>query len=319
VRCPCCGGTGEAPKGLGYYGACPECYGTGAVDTARRWLRAWRHLGDRSVALLFFSAAAGLMFGIPAVLALGFVLWLCGVSTDPSIGTLYAGTAALIALALFTSYWFSDDGPARRGRGMAQKWAKWPTVAAARSPFVVGDAYPGDPQKRIRQVVVYFLTALVFGIVMAFQCAIVVFIIAVIPVVWLLYGADHLMDDFSLMPLRIIASASGVAFFVFVWCADSGPSRPGRGLFRASRSEASQMILDYVEMTGYFILRVSPADRSNVQKLMHDHGLQFSIPGSTPDTACLFTKDRRIAADFVEHATARARAQLAASPAALFP
>jgi hypothetical protein len=233
VRCPCCGGTGEAPTGLGYCDACPEWYGTGAVDTARRWLRAWRHLGGRTLGFLFLSAAAGLMFGIPAVLALGFVLWLCGAPSDLDPPTLYRGVAGLIALGLFGCFWFDDGGPARPGRGMVKRWAKWPTVMAAGSLVIVAEAYLGDPKKPIRQLVSYLLVTVVFSVIMAFQCAIVVFIFAVIPVVWLAFGADHLMDDFLLVPLRIIAIASGFAFFVFVWSDKCGPPRPGRGLFRA--------------------------------------------------------------------------------------
>lgn len=315
-------GTGEV-TGLGYGNSCPECH-DGSVDTVRRWLRAWRHLGGRSLAALFLSSAAGLMFGIPAVLALCFVSRLCGVPGDPDIGMLYAGVAGLIAVGLFGSFWLEDGGPARPGRGMAQKWAKWPTVMAACSPFVVSEAYSGDPRKPIRQVVAYFLTALVFAFVMAFQCAIVVFIFAVMPIVWFLFGADHLMDDFSLMPLRIIASASGVAFFVFVWCDKSGPPRLARGLFHSRRSEAPpQIVLDYVEKTKCFTLMVSRANRrrwrnsrwvvcNQVQQLMRDHGLQLSIPASTPETACLYTRDPHAVAAFAEHATLTARTQFVA-------
>jgi hypothetical protein len=104
-----------APKGLGYFGDCPECYGTGAVDTLRRWLRACRHLVGHSLGMLFLSIFSGLTFGIPAVLALCFILWLCGVD-DPDFQTAYRGVAGLIALGIFAGWWFSEDGPARPGR-----------------------------------------------------------------------------------------------------------------------------------------------------------------------------------------------------------
>ena len=307
--CPCCGGSGQV-TGLGYGDWCPECYGSGAVDTVRRWFRAWRHLAGRSLAMLFLSAAAGLSFGIPAVLAVGFVLWLCGASAEPHVGALYRGLAGLIALGVFASFWFDDGGPARLGRGMLGKWTKTPIITAVISPFVIAEAYSGDLRKPIRQVVAYFITSVVFTVVMGVQSAIAIFILVAIPVVWFLYGADHLMDEFLLTPLRMVAYASGFAAFVFIWCDKRGPPRPGRGLFNARHSKPPQTILDYIEKTECFVVKVSPANHPKVQQLTSHQGFHLSIPASTPETACLFTRDHRAAAYLGQHATARARVQL---------
>jgi hypothetical protein len=263
--------------------------------------------------MLFLSIFSSLMFGIPAVLALCFILWLCGVDYDPGFQTLYRGVAGLIALGIFGGWWFSEDGPARPGRGIVEKLTKWPSVMAACSPFVKVDTYAGDPRKPIRQGLSYFLTSVLFAICMGFQCTIAVFLLIVIPVVWVIFGADHFGDDFLLMPLRVIFIASDVIFFAIIWCDKNGPPRAGRGLLQSLKRERvlGPMTLDYIPATGAFILRV-PRGAGDPQKLIKEHSLSLSIPASSAKEAVLFTSDPNAVASFTGLGTERAKAQLAA-------
>lgn len=70
------------------------------------------------------------------------------------------------------------------------------------------------------------------------------------------------------------------------------------------------MLLQYVEKTSQFVLRVPARDNALVQSIIKDHGLDFSVPASTPAEAVLFTREPYAAAAFAEHATAEARTQL---------
>lgn len=70
------------------------------------------------------------------------------------------------------------------------------------------------------------------------------------------------------------------------------------------------MILDYVEKTGAFILRVPRANSADIQELMHTHGLDLSVPLSTPDQAVLFTREAYAAVSFAEYGTPLAREKL---------
>lgn len=69
------------------------------------------------------------------------------------------------------------------------------------------------------------------------------------------------------------------------------------------------MILDYVASTNAFVLRVARAD-ADLQTLMTEHGLDLSVPASTPETAVLFTKEPYAAVNFIGQALPAARAQL---------
>lgn len=69
------------------------------------------------------------------------------------------------------------------------------------------------------------------------------------------------------------------------------------------------MLLDYVASTGYFVLKV-PRTSADVQSLIRDHGLDFSVPASTPGTAVLMTKEAYAAVTFAEYATPQAYQQL---------
>jgi len=69
------------------------------------------------------------------------------------------------------------------------------------------------------------------------------------------------------------------------------------------------MILDYVNATKAFTLRVS-RDEADIQVLMREHGLDFSVPASTAGSAVLFTKEPYAAAAFGQYATPQARGQL---------
>jgi hypothetical protein len=184
---------------------------------------------------------------------------------------------------------------------------------AACSPFVKVDTYAGDPRKPIRQVLSYFLTSVLFSVCMGFQFTIAVFLLIVIPVVWVLLGADHFMDDFLLMPLRVIFIASGTIFFVIIWCDKHGPPRAGRGLLQSLRKERAlgPMTLDYIPATEAFILRV-PRGAGDPQKLIKEHSLSLSIAASSAKEAVLFTSDPNAVASFAGLGTERAKAQLAA-------
>lgn len=70
------------------------------------------------------------------------------------------------------------------------------------------------------------------------------------------------------------------------------------------------MILDYVPETKAFTLSVSRFEAS-VQEIMDNHGLDMSMPRSTPDAALLFTREPYAAVAFYHCATPAAVAQLA--------
>ena len=70
------------------------------------------------------------------------------------------------------------------------------------------------------------------------------------------------------------------------------------------------MILDFVDKTSLFVLRV-PRSETDIRALMRDHGLDLSLPGSTPSEAMLFTGDPYAACTFWSCATPGARAALA--------
>lgn len=70
------------------------------------------------------------------------------------------------------------------------------------------------------------------------------------------------------------------------------------------------MILDWVPSTSCFTLRVPRANGAMVQKLISEHGFDFSLPASSSSTAVLFTKEPYAAASFGEYATPYARAQI---------
>ena len=71
------------------------------------------------------------------------------------------------------------------------------------------------------------------------------------------------------------------------------------------------MILDYVPSTAAFTVSVPRSSGADIQTLMMEHGLDLSIPASTPKTAVLFTREPYAAAAFGDVATQRASAQLA--------
>ena len=69
------------------------------------------------------------------------------------------------------------------------------------------------------------------------------------------------------------------------------------------------MILDYNAATQSFIIRV-PRKGADIQDLMRNHGLDFSMPASTDNEAVLFTREPYCAATFWEYATDAAKQQL---------
>lgn len=70
------------------------------------------------------------------------------------------------------------------------------------------------------------------------------------------------------------------------------------------------MILDYVPQTRAFTLKIPRSNGAKVQALIREHGFDFSLPASTKDTACLFTKESYAAASFAKYATPGATAQI---------
>ena len=70
------------------------------------------------------------------------------------------------------------------------------------------------------------------------------------------------------------------------------------------------MQLDYVSSTEAFVVRVPRSSGSDIQSLMREHGLDFSIKDSTAETAVLFTREPYAAATFWEYATERAKLEL---------
>lgn len=72
------------------------------------------------------------------------------------------------------------------------------------------------------------------------------------------------------------------------------------------------MQLDYYDATGAYVVRVPRSEGALIQTLMRDHGLDFSEPKSTPQTACLFTFEPYAAVAFYAYATERAKYKLMA-------
>ena len=70
------------------------------------------------------------------------------------------------------------------------------------------------------------------------------------------------------------------------------------------------MQLDYSPTKSAFVLRV-PRGEWDIQELMTDHGLDFSLPASTEREAVLFTREPYAAATFARYATPDARDKLA--------
>ena len=72
------------------------------------------------------------------------------------------------------------------------------------------------------------------------------------------------------------------------------------------------MILDYHEPSRTFLIKVPrQGDTPSIRDLMADHGLDLSLPLSTPETACLFTKEPYAAVTFFKHGMPGARSCLA--------
>lgn len=70
------------------------------------------------------------------------------------------------------------------------------------------------------------------------------------------------------------------------------------------------MILDFIEKTGAYIVRVPRKDSALIQELVRQHGLDFSTSASTAQEAVLFTREPYAAAAFWQHATPRAQQAL---------
>jgi len=71
-----------------------------------------------------------------------------------------------------------------------------------------------------------------------------------------------------------------------------------------------RMILEYIKATRSFIIQVPRAQSDLVQRLMTEHGLDFSQPASTPEMAVLYTQEPYAACAFGQYATPRAREAL---------
>lgn len=72
------------------------------------------------------------------------------------------------------------------------------------------------------------------------------------------------------------------------------------------------MQLDYNETHKVYLIRVPRQDAGLIRSLMTDHGLDLSIPLSSSETACLFTREPYAAVTFFDKATPAARSQLLA-------
>lgn len=70
------------------------------------------------------------------------------------------------------------------------------------------------------------------------------------------------------------------------------------------------MLLDYVDKTRKFILKVPRTDRLLTQQIMNEHGWDFSRTASGIFEAVLFSNEPYAAAAFAENATPEARAQI---------
>jgi SWI/SNF-related matrix-associated actin-dependent regulator 1 of chromatin subfamily A len=74
---------------------------------------------------------------------------------------------------------------------------------------------------------------------------------------------------------------------------------------------APEVILDYVEATGAFVLRVPRNDPTvNLQELMNEHGLDLSLKASTQSEAVFFTREPYAAVTFFAHGTNEAKQKL---------
>lgn len=69
------------------------------------------------------------------------------------------------------------------------------------------------------------------------------------------------------------------------------------------------MLLDYNTKKRLFFLRVNRSE-TDVQLLMKHHGLDLSLPDTTPSQAVLMTREPYAAASFAEHSTERALAEI---------
>lgn len=70
------------------------------------------------------------------------------------------------------------------------------------------------------------------------------------------------------------------------------------------------MILDWIDATQSYVLKVARSEGQDLQALISDHGLDMSVPDSTVKTAVLFTREPYAAATFGDVATPIARAKL---------
>jgi hypothetical protein len=119
MRCPACGGTGEAFSSD--YTRCQACHGAATVDTVREWLRAWRYLGGFFLATLFLSCMAGLLSAVVPSIELLVVFELKGIVGDNNFGlgrTGFLAFAFLFSVCFLTFFWCTEGGPHRPGRGI---------------------------------------------------------------------------------------------------------------------------------------------------------------------------------------------------------
>ena len=70
------------------------------------------------------------------------------------------------------------------------------------------------------------------------------------------------------------------------------------------------MLLDFAPSTNTFLVKVPQTEKNLVRSLMREHGLDFSVPASTPETAVLFTQDAYAAVSFWDYATQAAKVRL---------
>lgn len=231
MRCPCCAGTGEDDGHC-----CTECGGSGTVESVQQWLRACRPLAGFIAGLLLASILVGLFFGVLATLALDFLLWVCGVAvvlgSPPLGGIALKVLASLIGLGFFAHMWCSEGRPARPGRDLLMKCRRFPFVRSVLRPLYLNADVLGDRETPFRELIGYLIMALGVSIWFGGGMTIIVYLFAVVPIVWPLFGDDHLADNLMLLALRMILVALTLGCFAFFWCANDGPARPGRGLLR---------------------------------------------------------------------------------------
>jgi SWI/SNF-related matrix-associated actin-dependent regulator 1 of chromatin subfamily A len=77
------------------------------------------------------------------------------------------------------------------------------------------------------------------------------------------------------------------------------------------------VILDFNKATNTYILKVPRKEGVDIKEIMNVHGLEFSMPASTPETAVFFTKEPYAAVTFFRHATSAAKQNLAALSAVI--